>query len=207
LFLFAVAVVVVVGVLVVFPVAVVVLIIVVVAIDDGGVGVVSCFTSLSCSDDEVPKQSGNRSFIYTTHSWLIAIYLNCSLFQDAFARIEAAIYSPPHLNSKPKQFTSEEKNPHGTNGRHFISPRNSKPVDNKDSHSNSNPHSGGALFPHGPLHCPSPKQVSLFARAIKSGHITWHAFPFNAQLDLMDAEAIVAAVALTHALDRTLGVV
>lgn len=41
--------------------------------------------------------------------------------------------------------------------------------------------------------------------AIREGVIYWHAFPFNAQLELMDEELLRASVQLTHDLDERFG--
>ena len=37
--------------------------------------------------------------------------------------------------------------------------------------------------------------------AIREGVIYWHAFPFNAQLELMDEDLLRSSVRLTHELD------
>jgi hypothetical protein len=41
--------------------------------------------------------------------------------------------------------------------------------------------------------------------AIREGVIYWHAFPFNAQLELMDEDLIRASVRITHDLDKKFG--
>ncbi len=51
------------------------------------------------------------------------------------------------------------------------------------------------------LHCPSPEAVTNVTRAIQLGDITWHAFPHNAQLEVMGGALVTAGLALTHALD------
>jgi hypothetical protein len=86
---------------------------------------------------DIPKLLGKK-YIYTSHPWLISIYLNCNKFNS---------------------------------------------------------------FP-GKLHCPSQQNVTLFRNAILSGSIAWHAFPFNAQMSLMDSSMIKAAIALGHNLDK-----
>lgn len=41
--------------------------------------------------------------------------------------------------------------------------------------------------------------------AIREGVIYWHAFPFNAQLELMDEPLIRSSVHMTHSLDKRFG--
>lgn len=55
------------------------------------------------------------------------------------------------------------------------------------------------------LHCPTPSQKADFVDAIKSGDITWHAFPHNAQLEIMEPALIEAGLALTWTLDQKFG--
>lgn len=91
----------------------------------------------------IPQQPGNKKYIYTSHSWLISIYLNCTPFQ--------------------------------------------------------------ALFPFGPIHCPSEANVTRMKNAIRNGNFVWHAFPFNAQLSLMDSRSIKSAIQIGHDLDKMFG--
>mgnify|MGYP006163268775 FL=1 len=51
------------------------------------------------------------------------------------------------------------------------------------------------------LHCPSSAAVATFEGAVAAGDITWHAFPHNAELAVMDPSLIEAGLALTWALD------
>ena len=51
------------------------------------------------------------------------------------------------------------------------------------------------------LTCPSPAQVADVERAITAGYLTWHAFPFNSELELHSAAALAAGVGSCHALD------
>ena len=36
------------------------------------------------------------------------------------------------------------------------------------------------------FHCPSDTQKKAFEDAIRSGMISWHAFPYNAELETLD---------------------
>ena len=56
------------------------------------------------------------------------------------------------------------------------------------------------------LHCPSEAQQADFCQAVQDGHITWTAFPYNAQVEMMDEETILGALQLTHDLDHLCGV-
>ena len=53
----------------------------------------------------------------------------------------------------------------------------------------------------GGLACPTAAQVANFTRAVNSGYIYWHAFPFNGEPELLSPELFRAALDLTHALD------
>ncbi len=86
-------------------------------------------------------KSFGRSYIYTTHCWLVSLYIDC--------------------------------------------PRDEE-------------------FPQ-PLYCPLPNQVKRFIQYIEAGSITWHAFPFNVQIGLMDEDMIKEGVAMCHALDDRFG--
>lgn len=59
--------------------------------------------------------------------------------------------------------------------------------------------------PHLGVRCPNETTIAAVTQAIKAGHITWHAFPFNAQLAAMDPSLIEAGLELTYALDRRFG--
>lgn len=53
--------------------------------------------------------------------------------------------------------------------------------------------------------CPSNETQQSVRDAIAKNHITWHAFPHNAQLEVMDPSLIDAGLELTFALDRQFG--
>ena len=55
------------------------------------------------------------------------------------------------------------------------------------------------------VHCPTAGAREAVARAIRDGHITWHAFPHNAQFEIMDPSLIDAGLALTRQLDARFG--
>ena len=55
------------------------------------------------------------------------------------------------------------------------------------------------------LHCPSRANVSATEEAIRKGDITWHAFPHNAQLEIMSQSMIEAGFDLTFRLDEKFG--
>jgi hypothetical protein len=52
------------------------------------------------------------------------------------------------------------------------------------------------------VHCPSAAAMASVRAAILEGDITWHAFPHNAQLEIMDPSLIEAGLELTSAIDR-----
>ena len=54
--------------------------------------------------------------------------------------------------------------------------------------------------------CPNASQVAAFDDALRRGDVAYHAFPHNAQPELMDAGMFLAGVQLTHTLDDALGV-
>eukprot|EP00892_Ulva_mutabilis_P005410 jgi/Ulvmu1/3240/UM150_0013.1 len=56
------------------------------------------------------------------------------------------------------------------------------------------------------LHCPTASQQKEFCQAVTDGHISWTAFPHNAQMELMDEETILGALQMTHDLDHMCGV-
>lgn len=55
------------------------------------------------------------------------------------------------------------------------------------------------------LPCPSPSLLANVTAAITKGWITWHAFPYNGEPELMSASTLAAGIALTHALDARFG--
>ena len=52
------------------------------------------------------------------------------------------------------------------------------------------------------VHCPSAAAQATAREAIAAGHITWHAFPHNAELEVMGADMIEAGLEMTFALDK-----
>lgn len=56
------------------------------------------------------------------------------------------------------------------------------------------------------LHCPNASAVAAFEDAVAAGDITWHAFPHNAELAVMDPSLVEAGLALTWALDKRFNV-
>ncbi len=46
-----------------------------------------------------------------------------------------------------------------------------------------------------------PRQVQAFKAAVARGDITWHAFPFNAELELYSPVFVDEGIALTHRID------
>ena len=52
------------------------------------------------------------------------------------------------------------------------------------------------------LHCPSKENITATEEAIRKGDITWHAFPHNAQLEIMSESMIEAGLDLTFRLDE-----
>ena len=56
------------------------------------------------------------------------------------------------------------------------------------------------------VRCPTPGERANLTTAIARGYITWHAYPFNGEPELLDAPQFSAALGLTHALDDALGV-
>lgn len=59
--------------------------------------------------------------------------------------------------------------------------------------------------PQQTLHCPTKSQLADFDAAAKRGDITWHAFPFNAEPELMDPSLLDAALRLTFEQDALVG--
>ena len=56
------------------------------------------------------------------------------------------------------------------------------------------------------LHCPNASAIADVTEAISHGDITWHAFPHNAQLELMSPAVIEAGLDMTFRLDDRFGV-
>jgi hypothetical protein len=56
------------------------------------------------------------------------------------------------------------------------------------------------------LNCPSPAALANFTTAVTKGYITWHAFPFNSELELCDASMLGFGVNMTNELDDAFGV-
>jgi hypothetical protein len=78
-------------------------------------------------------------YIYTTHSWLVSLYLDCP--QDIWVN----------------------------------------------------------------LHCPNATSQQNLREAIKRGDITWHAFPFNTETDMLDSSLADYAISIAHDLDKQFG--
>lgn len=55
------------------------------------------------------------------------------------------------------------------------------------------------------LVCPNTTQVADFEAAVRAGDVTWHAFPHNAELQMMDPALLEAGLALTWGLDDKFG--
>ena len=55
------------------------------------------------------------------------------------------------------------------------------------------------------LHCPDADAVATFKSAVAAGDITWHAFPYNAQLEVMDVSMVRFGLNLTHTIDDLFG--
>jgi hypothetical protein len=49
--------------------------------------------------------------------------------------------------------------------------------------------------------CPTPAQVADVNASIVQGYLTWQAFPFDGQLELLSSFTLNASIAMTHALD------
>lgn len=54
--------------------------------------------------------------------------------------------------------------------------------------------------------CPDQAAVQAFREGIVRGDISWHAFPFNTQMEFYDASMVEFALKLVQDLDETLGV-
>jgi hypothetical protein len=55
------------------------------------------------------------------------------------------------------------------------------------------------------LECPSAEALANFTEAVTQGWITWHAFPFNSELELHDASMLASGFDLTRRLDAQFG--
>lgn len=101
---------------------------------------------------ELAEQVRNStlSFVYTTHPFLVSLYLNC-----------------PTSWQLPHYFQNV-----------------------------STPQS---------LHCPNATSVESFKQAINRGDIVWHAFPFNAEPEILDAPTFLNGVSMAHQLDDYFG--
>lgn len=55
------------------------------------------------------------------------------------------------------------------------------------------------------LHCPDAQAVSNLEAAIARGDLYWHAFPHNAQVEVMDSWLFEYGVQLVHDLDTRFG--
>eukprot|EP00118_Oscarella_pearsei_P025553 m.308367 g.308367 ORF g.308367 m.308367 type:complete len:722 (+) comp43877_c0_seq1:88-2253(+) len=52
------------------------------------------------------------------------------------------------------------------------------------------------------IHCPDDNSVKMVEDAIGRGDISWHAMPFNSQLEIMDADLLDFSIKLAHDLDK-----
>eukprot|EP01012_Entosiphon_sulcatum_P032079 TRINITY_DN40828_c0_g1_i1.p1 TRINITY_DN40828_c0_g1~~TRINITY_DN40828_c0_g1_i1.p1 ORF type:complete len:800 (-),score=122.49 TRINITY_DN40828_c0_g1_i1:16-2391(-) len=55
------------------------------------------------------------------------------------------------------------------------------------------------------LACPDAAEVASFEAALKRGDITYHAFPFNAELEVLTPELVLAGLQVTHDIDKAYG--
>eukprot|EP01062_Namystynia_karyoxenos_P066629 TRINITY_DN60538_c0_g1_i1.p1 TRINITY_DN60538_c0_g1~~TRINITY_DN60538_c0_g1_i1.p1 ORF type:complete len:822 (+),score=209.81 TRINITY_DN60538_c0_g1_i1:75-2468(+) len=56
------------------------------------------------------------------------------------------------------------------------------------------------------LKCPTADEVAKFKTAVAAGDITWHAFPHNAEMMMLDEPLLRFGIEMTHDLDDKLGV-
>lgn len=56
------------------------------------------------------------------------------------------------------------------------------------------------------LHCPNATALANFNTSVSKGWITWHAFPFNSELELLDTSLLGYGINMTHELDDQFGV-
>lgn len=55
------------------------------------------------------------------------------------------------------------------------------------------------------LYCPNATEIAAFSEAIKQGDITWHAFPFNAEPEIMDDSLFENGLMLAKELSQQFG--
>jgi len=91
------------------------------------------FPSAIETAQQLKKEGGKYSLIYTTHAWLVDLYLSC----------------PPGMN----------------------------------------------------IHCPSAEQQATLLAALRDGTITYHAYPFNVEAEVMDAPLMEFGFHLVRQLD------
>ena len=60
--------------------------------------------------------------------------------------------------------------------------------------------------PNMQLHCPTQSEMDYIEYGINQGYIRWHAFPFNSQLELYDANMVAFGVQLSHDLSDRFGI-
>jgi hypothetical protein len=53
--------------------------------------------------------------------------------------------------------------------------------------------------------CPNATEVVAFREAVQRGDIWWHAYPHNAQMEVMDESLLTYGVTMTHELDALFG--
>lgn len=53
--------------------------------------------------------------------------------------------------------------------------------------------------------CPNETEIAMVKTAIANDWLTWHAFPFNGEMETMDASLIEFGLAMTHQLDDAFG--
>jgi hypothetical protein len=121
--------------------------------------------------EAVNKEGQPPVFVYTSHAWLIDIFLSCPRYLG--------------LNCPP-------------NGSNASSPwfppggRNTQ----QQQQLGSTPNDDAAC-----LVCPNATLVAAVEQAIRAGVITWHAFPFNANPEKADAGLLLGGIDAVHALD------
>ena len=116
-------------------------------------------------------------FRYTSHAWLIDLFFDC----------------PTHLGTNCSAASNASAPGSGTGG---------------------STRGGGAARPGlevspdyepGCVVCPNATLRAAVEQAIKDDVITWHAFPFNAEPELADAQLLRDGIKSVHALDRRFG--
>jgi hypothetical protein len=55
------------------------------------------------------------------------------------------------------------------------------------------------------VHCPNEDQLAVFRAAVRRGDIGWHAYPHNAQAEMMEPSLYAFGVEMTQTLDKALG--